>query len=86
MEHENYASKGVAGTGLGLSIGALSLAALSGGLGNLGGVFGTVGDKGSDDFCIKQLLANKLKDQYCFKTEDALKCLKFVEGERIWLK
>lgn len=40
MEHENFASKGVANTGLGLSIGALSLAALSGGLGNLGGIFG----------------------------------------------
>lgn len=40
MEHENYASRGVANTGLGLSIGALSLAALSGGLGNLGGIFG----------------------------------------------
>ena len=52
----------------------------------LGGVFGTVGDKETDDFCIKQLLPNKLKDQYCLKTEDALKCLQFVEGEKIWLK
>lgn len=52
----------------------------------LGSVFGTVGDKEADDFCIKQLLPNKLKDQYCFKTEDAIKCLKFVEGEKIWLK
>ena len=38
------------------------------------------GDKEADDFCIRQLLPNKLKDQYCFKTEAAIKCLKFVKG------
>ena len=47
----------------------------------LAGAFGT-----ADDFCIRQLLPNKLKDQYCFKTEAAIKCLKFVKGEKIWLK
>lgn len=52
----------------------------------LGGAYGIVGDKETDDFCIKQLLPNKLKDQYCFKTEDAIKCLKFVEGERKCLR
>ncbi len=52
----------------------------------LAGVFGTAGDKEADDFCIKQLLPNKLKDQYCFKTKAAIECLKFVEGEKIWLK
>ncbi len=52
----------------------------------LAGVFGTAGDKEADDFCMKQLLPNKLKDQYCFKTEAAIKCLKFVEGEKVWLK
>ena len=40
----------------------------------------------ADDFCIRQLLPNKLKDQYCFKTEAAINCLKFVKGEKIWLK
>ena len=39
-----------------------------------------------NDFCIRQLLPNKLKDQYCFKTEAAIECLKFVKGEKIWLK
>ena len=38
----------------------------------LAGVFGTAGDKEADDFCIRQLLPNKLKDQYCFKTESAI--------------
>lgn len=52
----------------------------------LGGAFGTVGNKEADDFCIKQLLPDKLKDQYCFKTGDAIECLKFVEGKKIWLK
>ena len=52
----------------------------------LAGAFGTAGDKEADDFCIRQLLPNKLKDQYCFKTESAIRCLKFVKGEKIWLK
>ena len=52
----------------------------------LAGAFGTAGDKEADDFCIKQLSPNKLKDQYCFKTEAAIACLKFVESEKIWLK
>lgn len=52
----------------------------------LGNVFGTVGDREADDFCIKQLLPNKLKDQYCFKTKGAFECLKFMESEKIWLK
>ena len=50
------------------------------------GAFGTAGDKETNDFCIRQLLPNKLKDQYCFKTEAAIKCLRFVKGEKIWLK
>ena len=52
----------------------------------LAGAFGNAGDKVANDFCIRQLLLNKLKDQYCFKTESAIKCLKFVKGEKIWLK
>ena len=52
----------------------------------LAGAFGTVGEKEADDFCIKQLLPNKLENQYCFKTKEAIECLKFVNGEKIWLK
>ena len=48
----------------------------------LAGAFGTAGDQEADDFCIKQLLPNKLKDQYCFKTEAAIECLKFVNRRR----
>lgn len=52
----------------------------------IGGAFGEAGSKEADDFCIKQLLPNKLKDQYCFKTVKALDCLHFVGSEKIWLK
>ena len=52
----------------------------------LGEAFGPVGNTEADEFCIKQLLPNKLKDQYCFKTEEALECLEFVRSEKIWLK
>ena len=38
----------------------------------LAGAFGTAGNKEADDFCIRQLLPNKLKDQYSFKTESAI--------------
>lgn len=52
----------------------------------IAGAFGVMGSEEADEFCIKQLLPNKLKDQYCFKTEDAIACLRFVEGEKIWLR
>ena len=52
----------------------------------IAGIFGEMGSNEADAFCIKQLLPNKLKDQYCFKTEEALSCLRFVESEKIWLK
>ncbi|MDO5303905.1 MAG: DUF3990 domain-containing protein [Clostridia bacterium] len=52
----------------------------------IGGAFGDVGSKIADDFCISQLLPDKLKDQYCFKSEKSLKCLEFKEGRKIWIK
>ncbi|MCQ2527579.1 MAG: DUF3990 domain-containing protein [Saccharofermentans sp.] len=52
----------------------------------IGGAFGQIGSKEADEFCIRQLLPNKLQDQYCFRTEKALKCLKYIESEKIWLK
>ncbi len=52
----------------------------------LGGAFGKVGDTEADNLCIKLLLPNKLENQYCFKTEAAIDCLKFIGGEKIWMK
>lgn len=51
----------------------------------IGGAYGIVGSKEADQFCISQLLPEKLKDQFCFKTEEALSCLYFMEAEKIWL-
>lgn len=50
------------------------------------GTFGKMGSERADEFCISQLMPGRLNDQYCFKTERALECLRFVEGEKIWLK
>ena len=52
----------------------------------IGGAFGSIGSREADEFCIKQLLPEKLKDQYCFKTEKAISCLTFVESEKIWIR
>ena len=52
----------------------------------LSGVFGEAGEEKTDEFCISILLPNKLKDQYCFKTEKALKALRFVGCEKICMK
>lgn len=52
----------------------------------IAGVFGEIGSKEADEFCIKQLLPNRLKNQYCFKTDKSLECIKFIGSEKIWLK
>ena len=52
----------------------------------LAGTFGPVGDETADRFCISQLIPQRLKDQYCFRTEEALRHLRFVKGERVWLR
>lgn len=51
----------------------------------MSGVFGTLGTKMADDFCISLLLPNRLQDQFCFRTNTALGCLVFVESEKIWM-
>lgn len=47
--------------------------------------YGEIGTKRADDICISLLLPEKLQDQFCFKTNEALKSLSFVESEQIWL-
>lgn len=47
--------------------------------------YGEIGSKTADDICISLLLPEKLQDQFCFRTDEALKCVSFVESERIWL-
>lgn len=45
------------------------------------GVYGIPGSAEADEFAIRKLLPNKLKDQYCFRTGRALSYLKFVGSE-----
>lgn len=52
----------------------------------IAGTFGTMGEPEADAFCIRQLFPERLKNQFCFKTERALESLHFVEGEKIWLQ
>lgn len=49
-------------------------------------VYGTIGTKSADDMCISLLLPERLQDQYCFRTDRALKCITFVESEQIWIE
>lgn len=47
--------------------------------------YGEIGTKQADDMCISLLLPERLQDQFCFRTDAALKSVKFVESEKIWL-
>lgn len=48
------------------------------------GAYGTIGSTEADNFCISRLIPERLKNQFCFRTNDSLKCLSFVESEQIW--
>jgi hypothetical protein len=39
----------------------------------------------ADEICIAQLIPERLKDQYCFRTNAALECLSFVGSEKVWI-
>jgi hypothetical protein len=43
------------------------------------------GSSTADEICIAQLIPERLKDQYCFRTNAALECISFVESEKIWI-
>ena len=47
--------------------------------------YGEIGTKSADDMCISLLLPERLQDQFCFRTEKALKNLKFMGSEKICL-
>jgi hypothetical protein len=49
------------------------------------GIFGEVGSAEAERACIGQLLPNRLKDQYCFRSERALECLRFMGSEVVWM-
>lgn len=46
------------------------------------GLFGEPGSSLADSFAIQSLLPNRLKDQFCFRTEVAIQSLEFIRSER----
>lgn len=46
------------------------------------GLFGTPGSEIADSFAIQSLLPNRLKDQFCFRTEASVKSLEFIRSDR----
>lgn len=48
----------------------------------INGAYGQPGSSEADSFALKLLLPNRLKDQFCFRTVDAIKSLEFVRSER----
>jgi hypothetical protein len=49
------------------------------------GGYGTIGSESADTVCIGQLIPERLKDQYCFRTNESFQCISFVESEKIWI-
>ena len=49
------------------------------------GAYGTVDSKEADDLCISLLIPERLKNQYCFRTNESLLCLGFQKEECVWL-
>ena len=47
------------------------------------GAFGEPGSPEADSFAIHQLLPNRLGDQFCYRTETAIRQLTFVRSDRI---
>lgn len=48
------------------------------------GAYGTIGSEEADSLCISRLIPERLKDQFCFRTDEGLKCLSFIGSEQIW--
>lgn len=48
----------------------------------ISGGFGIPGTERVDSFTIGSLLPDRLKDQFCFRTEHSLKALEFIRSER----
>lgn len=48
-------------------------------------VYGKIGTRSADEMCISLLLPERLQDQFCFRTNKALKNISFVGSEKVWL-
>ena len=50
----------------------------------MAGIYGTVGSESAAQLCISLLLPERLKDQYCFRTQRAFETLHFMGSEQVW--
>ena len=48
-------------------------------------VFGTMGSEQADKMCISLLLPERLKDQFCFRSDKAISKLEFLKSEKVAL-
>ena len=48
----------------------------------LNGLYGDIMTDEAVNFAIQRLMANRLSDQFCFLTENAVKCLEFQEAKK----
>lgn len=51
----------------------------------MAGTFGLIGSEQADRICISLLQPERLKNQYCFKTPQAIEHLTFQKSEKIWM-
>ncbi len=51
----------------------------------MAGTFGALETTRAEEICISLLLPERLKDQYCFRTERSLKSLEWLKSERVWM-
>ena len=47
--------------------------------------YGEIGSETADEICIKMLLPGRLKNQFCFRSPNAIESLSFKECRKIWL-
>ena len=52
----------------------------------MGNVFGKMGSEAADKVCIGLLIPERLKDQFCFRSEKALSKLQFLKSEKVALE
>ena len=47
------------------------------------GVYGRMGSESADNICISLLIPERLKDQFCFRSQKAISCLKYIKSEKV---
>ena len=50
----------------------------------MAGIYGTVGSQRAAQLCISLLLPERLKDQYCFRSQRSIDALHFVRSYQVW--